>query len=170
MDETNIPENITKLKTDDLQKHIPEVRLKNITVYKYYEIELTSNYSYVEDKDFKSVEINFTVEKTWKINNSIDLSTINVMRYHQNQWQKLNTTIIKEDEEHYYFKAESPGFSTFAVVGGNIIEPTLGAEEPDPPWTIIIGFIISALIILIVILFKFGYIYIEREETPDFEE
>jgi hypothetical protein len=92
---------------------------------------------------------------------------INLMRYYKNQWQKINTTLIDEDGEYLYFTAKTPGFSTFAVVGGNIVEKSsLLSDDPDPPWTIIIGFIISALIVLIVILFKFGYIYIEREEEP----
>jgi PGF-pre-PGF domain-containing protein len=171
INETEIPENVTKPKIKDIKKYITEIKLENITfhIYKYYDIELTSNNTYVEEDDLEFTEINFTVEKTWLHRNNINRSdmNINLMRYYKNQWQKINTTLIDEDGEYLYFTAKTPGFSTFAVVGGNIVEKSsLLSDDPDPPWTIIIGFIISALIVLIVILFKFGYIYIEREEEP----
>ncbi len=33
----------------------------------------------------------------------------------ENNWQSLNTEKVREDENYVYFKAETPGYSSFAI-------------------------------------------------------
>jgi hypothetical protein len=39
-----------------------------------------------------------------------------MLRYHAGEWAKLQTRVIGENTTHYKFIAETPGFSTFAIV------------------------------------------------------
>jgi PGF-pre-PGF domain-containing protein len=159
---------------DEKPEDIPEE--KNITnldnnysIYKYINIDLKTNDTYVEDEDIDGF-IEFKISIQWINTNKINDTTIKLFRYHNNEWESLISTNITSNEsdniEYVYYSANLTGFSTFAVVGSKVIEKgeTLGTEDPDIPWVIIIGFIIIAIISLIVVLFKAGYIYIEKEE------
>ncbi len=171
------PDELTAPQKEQLQEYLndtkPEIQnitqnITNSSVYKYFEITITVNDTDLEEESLQKALINFTINKTWLTENNVSKDTITVSRYYNNNWQFLNTTIIRETEEFIYLQAQTPGFSTFAVVGGNVVEKSQVAgvknqNEPELPWTIIIGFIISTLIILIFILFKARYIYIEKE-------
>jgi PGF-pre-PGF domain-containing protein len=61
--------------------------------------------------------INFEVEKSWLSENNIDISTVNLYRYSEGNWNPLVTTQIGEDEDHLYFLSETTGFSPFAITG-----------------------------------------------------
>jgi len=82
-------------------------------VYKYLEITKTN----VQDADISKVKIKFKVEKSWANSNNIDPATIALQRLVGNSWTKLSTTLVSEDSNYYYFEAESPGLSVFAVTG-----------------------------------------------------
>jgi len=97
---------------------------------------------------------------------SNDLNNITFLRYN-NTWEILPTNQIDIDNDSYFiFESITPGFSTFAVVGSKVIEKgeTYTDKKDEIPWILIIGFIISAVVILIIILFKARYIYIKKEE------
>lgn len=140
-------------------------------VYKYYDFELSSNETQINETDIESAKINFTVEKSWIEENKIDNQTIILLRYFNNTWQNLTTNLLDIDNETYlFYEAETPGFSTFALVGSKVIEKEQEwPDEPQIPWTIIIGFIISAIVILLIVLIKAKYIYIEEVDAPDKE-
>ncbi|WP_394701206.1 PGF-pre-PGF domain-containing protein [uncultured Methanolobus sp.] len=70
----------------------------------------------------ENVMIHFKVSKQWIEENDIDISTIRMTRYHGEQWNDLPTSRESEDDEYYYFYAETPGFSVFNVVGDEIGE------------------------------------------------
>ena len=42
---------------------------------------------------------------------------IHLQRYAEESWQKLNTKLIKGDEQFAYYQAKSPGLSYFAITG-----------------------------------------------------
>ena len=90
-------------------------------VYKYIEVTKTN----MEDADINKVRIKFKVEKSWVNNNNIDPDTIALNRYADGQWNKLPTTKLSEDDNYYYYEAESPGLSVFAITGEKVtIETT----------------------------------------------
>nr|WP_321496323.1 PGF-pre-PGF domain-containing protein [uncultured Methanolobus sp.] len=88
-----------------------------------------------------NVKIHFKVSKQWIEENNIDISTIHMTRYHGEQWNDLPTYQEREDDEYFYFYAETPGFSIFEVVGDEIGETsgqvtetsTTAAEEVEEP-------------------------------------
>jgi len=80
-------------------------------VYKYLEITKTN----VQDADINKVKIKFKVEKSWVTTNNMDPSTIALQRLVGSDWTKLSTTQTSEDATYYYFEAESPGLSVFAI-------------------------------------------------------
>jgi PGF-pre-PGF domain-containing protein len=157
-DLTNVK--ITVVKLSGKPEYIAEDPTKVVTIYAYLEIEITADDKYVADDDIESLKIRFKVEQTWMKENNIDKETIVLMKYHNNEWQKLPTTVISEDAVYVYFESETTGFSTFAIAVSEGKEPTEELETPGLPLLIIIGAIIAAIIIIIVILYKKGYINI----------
>ena len=86
-----------------------------------------------------NVMIHFKVSKQWIEENNIDVSTIRMNRYHGEQWNDLPTYQEREDNEYFYFYAETPGFSVFNVVGDEIsaayeqVPASAGSEEVEEP-------------------------------------
>jgi PGF-pre-PGF domain-containing protein len=90
----------------------------------YAYLSITTN---IDNAKINKATVKFVVEKSWVTKNSIDVSTIALNRYASNAWNKLPTTKTSEDATYYYFEAETPGFSTFAVTG----------QKKSDFWTII---------------------------------
>ena len=165
---TNLKEvKVTVIKLKDKPEDIIDPPKKNISVYKYLDMKLIANDTYVEEDDIKSLEFKFKVEKAWININKIDKATIKLIRYHDSEWQNLSTTLNSENETYIYYTAESPGFSTFAVVGSKVIEKSESnaTEDMSIPWLIIFAFIISLIIMLVVILFKARYFYLKDDSN-----
>ena len=58
--------------------------------------------------------IEFRVEKAWIEDNNVNESLI-TLQWYDKGWQPLYTEKVREDENYVYFKAETPGFSFFAI-------------------------------------------------------
>jgi PGF-pre-PGF domain-containing protein len=80
------------------------------TVYAYFNIEKIN----VDDANVNKVTIKFKVDKSWITNNNIDTGTITLNRYVNGTWIALTTKLVSSNG-YYYFEAESPGLSVFAV-------------------------------------------------------
>lgn len=91
----------------------PPVTIEN--AYSYIKISKEN----IEDENIQEARIKFKVEKSWIEANSIDPNTVVLNRY-DNEWKKLNTTKLSEDEEYVYYEALTPGFSYFAITGEKI--------------------------------------------------
>ena len=75
--------------------------------------------------------IEFRVEKAWIENESVNESLV-TLQWYDKGWQPLYTEKIREDENYSYFKAETPGFSCFAITeyaGQRAEEEITGAEK-----------------------------------------
>lgn len=79
-------------------------------VYAYFNIEKIN----VADANVNNVTIKFKVEKSWITDNNIDVGTITLNRYVNGTWIPLTTKLVSSNG-YYYFEAESPGLSVFAV-------------------------------------------------------
>lgn len=66
----------------------------------------------------KDVEIQFRVKKELIDKNNATINDIRMVRYLETskEWQKLNTSLLKQDETYAYYSADSPGFSTFGIM------------------------------------------------------
>ena len=159
-----ISEDIEKPDPHKIEQIVEDINMTYI-LYRYLNFAVISNYTYIED--IGDIKINFTVSLSWLKNNDMNISNVSMIRYYNNSWVKLNTSFIKETEDDkLLFQSKTLGFSTFAVVGSKVVkkdEPLRPPDEPGIPWIVIIGLIISAIVIFIIVLFKAGYIYIERE-------
>ena len=91
------------------------------TSYQLMNIDVGSKGTISKDSA-DNILIDFKVSKEWIEENNIDISTIRMTRYHDGQWQDLPTSYVSEDDEFVYFKAQTPGFSIFSVVGDQIKE------------------------------------------------
>lgn len=131
-------------------------------VYEYFDLKITADDRYVEEMNAR---VRFKVRQEWINKNNIDIESIGLMRYHNNSWQELNTTLLVAFDEYVYFLGETPGFSTFAVVGSTSVTKTYDSDNNKIPLTTIIIIILAIAILLAVILFKARYIYF-GEEPP----
>lgn len=82
-------------------------------VYKYMSID----HENINDSDIDTAEIEFEVEKSWLTDNNLDPDSIKLMRYSNDNWEILETEKTSETANYYYYKAKTPGFSYFAIVG-----------------------------------------------------
>ncbi|GEM_PF-3107899 len=113
----------TVLSIDNIQKPL-DLEMPSINVYRYLAIKLSDQ----TEKDVSKASISFKVEKTWVDSNYIDKTKIYLNRY-TDSWTKLNTVLLKEDSQFYYYQTDSPGFSIFAITGD--IDPSkLKSEIP----------------------------------------
>ncbi len=78
-------------------------------IYKYFKV--STNF---DDNDIKSAQIEFALNKNWLKNNQINPKEITLKRF-ASRWTDLNTLLLKSDPNKYYYVAESPGFSLFAI-------------------------------------------------------
>jgi PGF-pre-PGF domain-containing protein len=137
-------------------------------LYQYYNVTITSNGTEINESDIESGIITIEVSKNWFRENNVSNNSIVMFRYHNSTWNNLTTTHLEiENETFEFYEVLTPGFSTFAVVGSKIIETELVEKHEEIPWVMIIGFIIASIVILIIILFKARYIYIEKEEPEE---
>ncbi len=139
---------------------------KNAEVYKYIEIKLFSHSTYIDEYNISEMNFTFTVNKTWLDEHNLTNKSILLIRYHNGTWEILNTTYQSENETENTYRATTPGLSTFAIVGSEIIpEDSRDDSIPYIPWFFIVGFIFGATVVILVVIFKADYIY--SEETQE---
>ncbi len=112
------------------------------------------------------VTIDFKVEKTWLEHNDINKENIVLMRYSEGEWITLDTTVTDENSTHVFFEATTNATSTFAITALSTKDAD-GKEKSDDgiPWFMIIGAVAAVMVLLIVFLFKTGYLYIEETDV-----
>ena len=147
IDLTNVK--ITVVKLLGKPEYIAEDPTKVDIIYAYLEIEISADDKYLIEDDIESLKIRFKVEQTWMKENNIDKETIVLMKYHNNEWQKLPTTVISEDAVYVYFESELDGLSTFAIAVSEGKERTEELEKPGQT-LLLIGAIIAGLVMYFV--------------------
>ena len=81
--------------------------------YKYLNIVAQN----ITDADIDVILINFSVERVWITAENIDPDTIALRKWVAGAWVSLPTAKVGEDDMYFYYSAESPGLSIFAVSG-----------------------------------------------------
>ncbi|WP_269851005.1 PGF-pre-PGF domain-containing protein [Methanosarcina horonobensis] len=104
-------------------------------VYRLMNI-LVGNERFESGNNVNGASINFRVSKSWIEENNIDVSTIAMNRFHNDEWNALPTEMTGEDEEYYYFTAETPGFSRYAITGDKLGTQTITPAEEEETGTI----------------------------------
>jgi PGF-pre-PGF domain-containing protein len=149
----------------DIPEEIPPP--KNVTIYQYFDLTLTTDNLPVTEDELSSLLITFEVPKSWLQEHKITNDTAWLMHYHNHTWSNLTTILINESNTSKYFEANVYNLSTFAIVGSQIKEIKTESPLPEIPLTMIIGVIVIATILLIIVLFKAGYIYREEEKPSE---
>ncbi|ADI74134.1 peptidase S8 and S53 subtilisin kexin sedolisin [Methanohalobium evestigatum Z-7303] len=83
------------------------------------------------NNNIKNASIDFDVEKSWIEENDINESTIKMCRYHDDKWNKLQTQKLTENETVIKYRANTPGFSPFAITGENINKQDINTNSED---------------------------------------
>jgi|GEM_PF-3236246 len=85
-------------------------------VYSYFEV-LTEN---LAESDLSSATLNFKIPVSWFTNTSYDPNAVTLYRNVNNVWVALTTTKVNADSSYYYYSAQTPGFSYFAITAKNL--------------------------------------------------
>jgi PGF-pre-PGF domain-containing protein len=80
-------------------------------VYAYHEISIN-----IPEGAIKEANITFWMLKEWLATHKVAVENVVMLRYHAEEWANLQTRVIGENATHYKFIAETPGFSTFAII------------------------------------------------------
>jgi len=97
---------------------------------------LVGNERFESGNNINGASINFRVPRSWVQENNIDVSTITINRFHNDEWNALPTEMTYEDEEYYYFTAETPGFSRYAITGDKLSTEIITPAEEEENETI----------------------------------
>lgn len=142
-------------------------------IYSYLEIDVESDNGTLSDDDIDTITVKFKVTQEWIDENDINKSKVVLKRLHDGSWQNLTTQMIREDDTYVYYEAIVTGTSTFAVVGGKITQfDTTPDEQPDTglPLFLIIGGVVGIIVLLVVFLFKAGFLYVEKGPEKNFKK
>ena len=74
-------------------------------------------------------EVDFYVPKSWAKERRIDYKSIKLFRYKNNKWNELKTNFDNDDNNYYYYKAITPGYSYFAIAGTKILATGAGEKN-----------------------------------------
>lgn len=83
-------------------------------VYKNINIWI-GNSGFSKPENLENARITFRVSKSWISEQSINSSKVTLYRYSQNTWNPLPTVLKEENGDYFYFTADTPGFSPFAI-------------------------------------------------------
>lgn len=93
-----------------VKESAPGVVYRNINIW-------VGNSGFSSQENFENARINFRVSRAWITEQGVSKDTVTLYRYSEGIWNPLPTTLSREDEAYFYFTAETPGFSPFAISG-----------------------------------------------------
>jgi PGF-pre-PGF domain-containing protein len=123
----------------------------------------------ISSDNLNKATIMFSVTRQWLTDNGFEKEDVVMMRY-TDKWEELTTTVASEGASNVEFKAETPGFSTFALAARKVanIEPVPETtttttiplfqdvrdvdDLPPPDYTMLA---IAGLVLLILIIIAF---------------
>ncbi len=94
---------------------------------------------WVNSKKITGVTLKFRVTNAWITGSNVQKENIKLLRWSDNDWKALNTTVLTRDDTYTYFEAQSAGLSSFAVSAmkeGQVpVETTLPSTKVTTPAT-----------------------------------
>ncbi|MBN1860608.1 MAG: hypothetical protein JW840_04010 [Candidatus Thermoplasmatota archaeon] len=176
--------------TQNTPQNIPalSVEYQNECIASYVTVHLLADNVTLSGDEINSMMMTFKIKKDQNIQSAQNQNQIYVLSYDVDPlfkisypflqdivsasssgvWQPLMPVEVTEDEEYiYYYVETSSYFATFAIVGTELVEiQPYQSGIPEIPWCVIIVTIIFSTTLLLVVLFKTGFIY-QVEETTE---
>ena len=75
--------------------------------------------------------INFEIPESWFEENNIDPASVVMYRHDNGKWKSLETTMTGQAGGYYQYSSDTPGFSTFMILGQ--VEDSGTGEHADAP-------------------------------------
>lgn len=112
----------------------------NGIVYRHINIWMGKT-GYATEANIEGSVIGFRVDRKWIEDKGIDPASVVLNRYIGDKWNVLSTMQTRFDDKYYYYQAQTPGFSPFAITGVSLDEAalrstsnvTFSADESDTP-------------------------------------
>ncbi|RXA20121.1 PGF-pre-PGF domain-containing protein [Methanosarcina sp. MSH10X1] len=73
------------------------------------------NSGFSSPENLENAVINFRVSRDWITEQGVSENTVTLYRYSKDSWRPLPAALTGENENYFYFTAETPGFSPFAI-------------------------------------------------------
>lgn len=83
----------------------------------------------IKDREIENLTITFRSLKSWIVQNNVNTTSIHLARDRYGR-ENLETRPINSDQDYVYFESESPGLSTFMIIGQILPEPEPAVEIP----------------------------------------
>ncbi|MEM2126975.1 MAG: PGF-pre-PGF domain-containing protein [Candidatus Bathyarchaeia archaeon] len=109
-----------KIFFEKLLEKPPELSEPPGYVWAYHEISAKIPEEAIED-----AKMTFWVSKGWLVTHDATERYVAMLRYCRGEWRELPTKVIGENVTHFKFIAETPGFSTFAIIAKPAETPSL---------------------------------------------
>ena len=114
--------------------------------------------------------VKFKINSSWLQKMGLGPADVRLQRYNGTAWEVLPTTLESNTTSYMIFKAQTPGFSPFAITAGKMLASStngdgrtsgIGTAENQPEkswiWTYIMGFLLIGMIAV-------GYEYIREQK------
>ena len=151
---------------------------KKTFIYKYFEVKTN-----LDPDLITSAHIDFKVENSWLVRNSINRQSIRLLRLHGDNWETLETEQINKDDIYVYYRARTPSFSYFAIFGSvlkpseiialeqEINKPIIPPEEPSPEYGLEekeskLPYYVAVIIVIVTVAILF--VMAKRKKTTSF--
>lgn len=73
--------------------------------------------------DISGAGIEFRVPKSWLAGSGFSPREVALFRYSGGSWDRMQAMLFAEDSDYYFYSAELPAFSLFAVAGERAVKP-----------------------------------------------
>ncbi len=127
----NAPQRNVYFALSDLGSKLPGSILKPSThvVYRYIDISPTN----LDEKVVSQATITFRVERSWIIGQGLPESNVVLLRWVSGKWTALPTQRIGANATTATYRADTPGFSTFAIAAARPVAAQPQAAPPVAP-------------------------------------
>ncbi|MDD3043730.1 MAG: NosD domain-containing protein, partial [Methanosarcinaceae archaeon] len=112
---------ITRIEVLDTRTAVNEASEKTPegTALQYMHI-MVGDSRFESSGNIRSGYIEFRVSKNRIEAEKLDVNTITLNRFHDEVWNPLPTENTGEDDEYFYFRTETPGYSLYSITGNEI--------------------------------------------------